>query len=115
MHEGRLHRMFTNYGKANEDRKRLNEEINVLEIKFKYAGLKTSLGLPQDEQDKMQRELCIWKCQAGEAQKKVILLESAARAKEARHLEEIEELRAIARNEHELLETMIRTLEQQLQ
>ena len=38
-----------------------------------------------------------------------------ARAKDARHLEEIEELRAIARNEHELLETMIRTLEQQLQ
>ena len=38
-----------------------------------------------------------------------------ARAKDARHLEEIEELRAIARNEHESLETMIQTLEQQLQ
>ena len=71
IHEGRLRRMSTDYGKAKEDRKRLNEEINVLERKFKYAGLRTSLGLPQDEQDKMQRELCIWKCQAGEAQKKV--------------------------------------------
>ena len=55
----------------------------------------------------MQREFCIWKCQAGEAQKKVTQLESAARAK-------IEELRAIARNEHESLEMMIQTLEQQL-
>ena len=63
--------MFTDYGKAKEDKKRLNEEINVLERKFKYAGLRTSVGLPQDEQDKMQRELCIWKHHAGEAQKKV--------------------------------------------
>ena len=37
------------------------EEINVLEKKFKYAGLKMSYGLPQDEQKKMQRELCMWK------------------------------------------------------
>ena len=115
MHEGWLCRITTDYGKAKKDNKRLNEEINVLEIKFKYAGLKTSLGLPQDEQDKMQRELCIWKRQAGEAQKKVTQLESATRVKDARHLEEIKELRAIARNEHESLETMIRTLEQQLQ
>ena len=115
MHEGRLRRMSIDYGKAKEDKKRLNEEINVLERKFKYAGLRTSLGLPQDEQDKMQRELCIWKRQAGEAQKKVTQLESAARTKDARHLEEIEKLRVIARNEHESLETMIRTLEQQLQ
>ena len=49
MHEGQLCRMSTDYGKAKEDRKRLNEEINVLERKFKYAGLRTSLGLPQDE------------------------------------------------------------------
>ena len=63
----------------------------------------------------MQRELCIWKRQAGEAQKKVTQLESAARAKDAKHLEEIEELRVIARNEHESLKTMIQTLEQQLQ
>ena len=59
----------------------------------------------------MQRELCIWKRQAGEAQKKVTQLESAARARDTRHLEEIEEMRAIAKNEHESLETMIRTLE----
>ena len=37
------------------------------------------------------------------------------KAKDARHLKEIEELRAIAKNEHESLETMIWTLEQQLQ
>ena len=61
MHEGRLHRMSTDYGKGKEDKKRLNEEINVLKRKFKYAALRTFLGLPQDEQDKMQRKLCIWK------------------------------------------------------
>ena len=61
MHEGQLRRMSTDYGKANEDKKRLNERINVLERKFKYTGLRTSFGLPQDKQDKMQRELCIWR------------------------------------------------------
>ena len=115
MHEGRLRRMSMDYGKAKEDKKRLNEEINVLERKFKYADLRTSFGLPQDEKDKIQRELCIWKRQASEAQKKVTQLESATRAKDARYLEEIEELRSIARNEHESLETMIQTLGQQLQ
>ena len=45
-HEGRLRRMFTDYGKAKKDKKRLNEEINVLERKFKYAGLRMSYGLP---------------------------------------------------------------------
>ena len=104
--------MSINYGKAKEDKRRLNEEINVLERKFKYAGLGMSCGLFQDEQEKMQRELCMWKRQAGEAQKKVTQLKSTARAKDARHIEEIEELRAIARNDHESLETMIRTLEQ---
>ena len=42
LHEGRLRRVSTNYGKAKEDKKRLIEEINVLERKFKYAGLRTS-------------------------------------------------------------------------
>ena len=63
----------------------------------------------------MQREVCLWKHQANKAQKKVTQLESAARAKDTRHFEEIEKLRAIARNEHKSLETMIQTLEQQLQ
>ena len=63
----------------------------------------------------MERELSTWKHQASVAQKRVTQLEAVARAKDARHLEEIEKLRAIARNEHESLETMIRTLEQQLQ
>ena len=71
MHEGRLRGMSTDYGKAKEDRKRLNEEINVLERKFKYAGFRTSFGLPQDEQETMQREVCLWKRQADKAQKKV--------------------------------------------
>ena len=63
----------------------------------------------------MQRELCIWKRQAGEAQKKVTQLESGAKANDARHLKEIEELRTIAKNEHKSLETMIQTVEQQLE
>ena len=33
---------FDNYGKAKEDKKRLNEEINVLEKKFKYADRKST-------------------------------------------------------------------------
>ena len=80
-HEGQLRRMSTDYSKAKEDTKRLNEEINVLERKFKYAGLRMSYAFPQDEQEKIQRELCMWKRQAGEAQKKIIQLESTIRAK----------------------------------
>ena len=72
-------------------------------------------SLPQDEQGNMQKELCIWKRQAEEAQKKVTQLESTAKAKDARHLEEIKKVRTIARNEHESQEMMIRTLEQLLQ
>ena len=107
--------MSTDYSKAKEDTKRLNEEINVLERKFKYAGLRMSYAFPQDEQEKIQRELYMWKRQAGEAKRKLTQLESTDKAKDARHLEQIEELRAIAKNKHESLETMIRTLEQQLQ
>ena len=57
----------------------------------------------------------MWKRQAREAQKKITQLESMARAKDAGHLKKIEELRAMARNEHESLEIMVRTLQQQLQ
>ena len=46
-----------------------------------------------------KRELGIWKHHAREAQKKVTQLESAVRAKDARHLEKIEKLKAIIRNE----------------
>ena len=35
MNEGQLRRMSTDYGMTKEDKKRLNEEINVLERKFK--------------------------------------------------------------------------------
>ena len=114
MNKGRLFRMSTDYGKAKEDGKRLNEEINGLKRKFKYAGLRASLGLPQDKQERMKRELSTWKHQASAAQKKVTQLEATARTKDARLLKKIKELRAIARNEHESLEAMIRTLEQQL-
>ena len=41
-------------------------------------------------------------------------MEATARAKDARHLEKIEELRAIARSEHESLEVMVQALERQL-
>ena len=71
MNEGRLHRMSTDYGKTKEGRKRLNEEINGLERKFKHADLRASFGLPQDEQERMERELSTWKHQAGTAQKRV--------------------------------------------
>ena len=45
-HEGRLRRMSTDYDKAKEDKKKLNEEINVLKRKFKYVSLRMSHGLP---------------------------------------------------------------------
>ena len=57
----------------------------------------------------------MWKRQASEAQKKVTQLKSAVKVKDARHLEEIKELRAVATNEHESMEMMVQTLEQQLQ
>ena len=57
----------------------------------------------------------MWKRQTRKAQKKITQLESTAREMDVGHLKEIKELRAMARNEHESLKTMIRTLEQQLQ
>ena len=104
MHEDRLRKMTVNFDKAKEDKKRLNDEINKLKKKFKYAGLRTSLGLPQDEQDNMKRELGIWKQQMGEAEKKVTQLESAAITSEARHLKEIKQLRAIIKNKQKAKE-----------
>ena len=98
MQEDRLCKMSLNYETFKKDNQKLNEEMVKLERKFKYVGLKASLGLPQDEQDKMQIKLGIWKHQAREAQKKVTQLESAARTKDARHLEEIEKLKAIIKN-----------------
>ena len=67
----------------------------------------------------------MWKRQVGEAQKKVTQLESANRAKDARHLEKIKKMKAIIRNERgkrlevtkerDSLQNMVQTLEQQLQ
>ena len=59
-HEGRLHRMSTDYGKAKEDRKRLNEEINVLERKFKYQVSEHPLASP-----KMSKTKCKGSCAYG--------------------------------------------------
>ena len=67
MQEDRLRKMSTNYETSKKNYQQLNEDMVKLEIKFKYVGLKTSLGLPQDKQEKMQRELNMWKHQAGEA------------------------------------------------
>ena len=96
-----------------------------LERKFKYVGLRTSLGLPQYEQERMQRELNMWKHQADEAQKKVTQLENADRSNDARHFEEMEKMKAIIRNERgrrlevtkerDSLQNMVQTLEYQLQ
>ena len=49
----------------------------------------------------------MWKRQVREAQKKITQLESTAKAKGVGHLEKIEELRTMARKEHESLETMV--------
>ena len=99
--------MSVSYETSQKNFKMLNEDMVKLDRKFKYAGLRASPGLPQDEQERMERELSAWKHQASATQKKVTQLEATARTKDARHLEEIEELRAIAKNEHESLETMI--------
>ena len=90
MQEDRLRKMSANYETSKKSYKKLNEDMVKLERKFKYAGLRPFLGLPQDEQERIQRELDMWKCQAGEVQKKVTQLESIDREKDARHLEEIE-------------------------
>ena len=56
MHEGRLREMSTDYGKAKKDRKRLNEEINALERKFKYAGLRNPLASPKTNKKRCKRK-----------------------------------------------------------
>ena len=99
MQEDRLQKMSINYEASKKNYQQLNEDMVKLERKFKYAGLRTSLGLPQDEQERMQRELNMRKHQADEAQKKVTQLESADRAKDARHFEEMKKMKAIIRNE----------------
>ena len=71
MQENRLRKMSANYETSTKNYQQLNEDMVKLERKFKYTGLRTSLGLPQDEQERMQRELNMWKQQAREAQKKV--------------------------------------------
>ena len=117
--------MSANYETSKKNYQQLNEDMVKLKRKFKYVGLKTSLGLPQDDQERMQRVLNMWKHQVGEAQKKVTQLESADRANDARHFEEMEKMKAIIRNERgkrlvvtderDLLQNMVQTLEHQLQ
>ena len=82
MQEDRLLKMSINYETSQKNFKMLNEDMVKLDRKFKYAGLRASLGLPQDQQERMERELSTWKHQASAAQKKVTQLEAAARAKD---------------------------------
>ena len=63
--------MSVSYKTFQKNFKMLNEDMVKLDRKFKYAGLRASLGLPQDEQERMERELSIWKHQASIAQKRV--------------------------------------------
>ena len=70
MQADRLRKMSANYETSKKNYQQLNEDMVKLERKFKYADLRTSLGLPQDEQERMQRELNMWKHQVREAQRK---------------------------------------------
>ena len=67
MKEDRMRKMSSSYDTVNGDNKKLNKKIIKLEKKFKYACLKASFILPQDKEDKMRKELGIWKRQTGEA------------------------------------------------
>ena len=70
MQEDRLRNMSTNYETSKKNYQQLNKDMVKQERKVKYVGLRTSLGLPQDEQERMQRELNMWKHQVREAQRK---------------------------------------------
>ena len=65
--EDRLRKMSVNYETSQKNFKMLNEDMVKLDRKFKYAGFRASLGLPQDEQERMERELSTWKHQASAA------------------------------------------------
>ena len=52
-----LRKMSINYETSQKNFKMLNEDMVKLDRKFKYVGLRASLGLRQDEQEKMEREL----------------------------------------------------------
>ena len=67
MQEDRLRKMSTNYETSKKNYQQLNKDMVKQERKVKYVGLRTSLGLPQDEQERIQRELNMWKHQAREA------------------------------------------------
>ena len=45
----RLRKMSVSYEMSQKSFKMLNEDMVKLDRKFKYAGLRASLGLPQDE------------------------------------------------------------------
>ena len=49
MQADRLRKMAANFETSKKNYQQLNEDMVKLERKFKYARLKTSLGLPQDE------------------------------------------------------------------
>ena len=55
--ENRLCKMSVSYETSQKNFKMLNEDMVKFDRKFKYAGLRASLGLPQDEQERIEREL----------------------------------------------------------
>ena len=55
--EDRLRKMSINYETSQKNIKMLNEDMVKLDRKFKYAGLRASLGLPQNKQERIEREL----------------------------------------------------------
>ena len=57
--------MSVSYETSQKNFMMLNENMVKLDKKFKYAGLRASLGLPQDKQERMERELSTWKHQVG--------------------------------------------------
>ena len=61
MQEDRLRKMSVSYETSQKNFKMLNKDMVKLDRKFKYAGLRASLGLPQDKQERMEKVLSIWK------------------------------------------------------
>ena len=101
--------MSTNYGKAKEDKKRLNEEIKVLERSLSMRVLECPMVSLKTNRKRCKRSYAHGNVKQ-EKPRRRSPMKSTIKTKDARHLKKIEELRAIARNEHESLEIMVRTL-----
>ena len=58
MQKNRLRKMSVSYETSQKNFKMLNEDMVKLDRKFKYAGLRASIGLPQDEHERMKKMSC---------------------------------------------------------